>query len=400
MTTKYLFKSNPIKPEADIFLPEKSHITIEFIDGNVKDYSAKADQLKYTNIWNDTDLVYDFTLEEIKETIVLNSPKSPKQFKFKITGFSHYNIQNGMIFFFNASHELLYYIKKPYLILSDGATIEDHNLIQHSFNKETNVYSLRISDFEENLYPIIIDPTFAFDNPNKYIGSEANSAVNNNQIFITGSTENFDVIPYSNTIADEETPKLLGSDIVTFHRNVNTYLEFMDGSDSLQDISSVKVFGKEKITTIIDSNSQEITLYANLSPVLLFAKINDSDNPTYDFKVMFSDSIKQASDVTISADLTSTIDGISLTDNSFGIIDQQPSVSPSKSTEYLIVYRPPSSIPDDSDSVLLRVKIEVSFTFGSKTTTITKYLYAFIQLTTFISLEPFEFKYNTIKRDL
>jgi len=396
MTTKYLFQTIPNIPKAELFLPERTRITLEFIDGNTSKYTATDDHITYTDMWLDTDVTYDFGPQEIKETIIANSSKSPMTYKFRIEGFNHYNIQDGMILFFNAEHKLLYYIKKPFAILADGTVVEDHNSIQHSFCKESNIYTINIKKFADDLYPIMIDPTFGFDNIENIIESSSVGAINNSQVFLTGSNNEFSQLEYSNTLEDNT---LLGSDIVTFHRNINTHLEFLSGSDSIQDIFSVKIYGKDKVTTVLDSSTKELILTATLSPVLLFAMVGDENNSSYTFKIKFSDSIREASSVFITTDLITDINGSAVVDSSLGVITQQPTKNTANDTQYDIVYSPPATIPEARDNVLLRATISVSFTFGNKTTTINKYLYSFIQLSSSISLEPFSFAPNATKRD-
>lgn len=396
MTTKYLFKAIPDAPRAEILLEGEERISVEFVDGSISEYTAADNRIKYTDVWIDTDLTYDFGPQEIKETIIALSPDSPTTYKFRLEGFSHYNIQDGIMLFFNESHKLLYHIKKPYAILANGVMVSDINSISHSFCQESSTYSITIKEFSSDLYPIMIDPTFGFGNVDSAAETKEISAFKNAQLLLTGSDKDHNRLDFSNALEDGT---LLGGDAVTFHRNTNAHLEFLIRSDEAQDIFSVKIHGKKQTTTVLDSSNRNLILTATLSPVLLFALTGDENNLNYQFKVSFSDTIKEASSVFVTADLITDVSGSAITDSSLGVITQQPTANPRNVTQYDLVYSPPPVIPEDRDSLLLRVTIAVTFTLGSKTTTINKHLYSFIQLTSHISYESFKFQPNAFKRD-
>jgi hypothetical protein len=395
MISKYLFKSYIDRPQTDLYLENNEKISVLFVDSNQVKFEAASKQIAYFDIWKNVDIVYDFEEKEIKETIILKNEECQDSFCFDISGYSNYTYVEDSFHFFGASGQYLYGIDRPFLILSNGE--KNFESVRHKIDGQRYIIKINKSLFKKEDYPILIDPTMSFypNMADSYVDGEIVGGAKKAQVFITGSNQFYEKLAYSNTLQGQ--PKtLLGSDKVTFHKNVNTYIDFIDTSATLQDIYSIKISSKEKVTTIYDEDSGRIQVSMSLSPAMKYV-INGQIQ--YEFMLTFSNSISQASELKSPiAKLVINKDGL-LPSEDVGIIIQQPTLEENSQTKYKIIYSSPQNLPENETEIILEVKVEFSFISGAKTTTVIEKLYSYIEIVSAISKVPFSFRENASKTD-
>lgn len=400
MTSQYLFKINVDQPELELLLDNEESITVKAIDYISCEYECGDDFIIFNNIWQDTNLEYRFLNDEIKENIYLKNSSAPKNFKFNLSGYNKVINKDGDFIFIGKDNTISYIIRRPFVIDNQENIIDDSQIINHTFNKKTGAYTVHIIGLKEEQYPIIIDPNFIFPNSHSAEG-EVVGAVAKRHMFIIGSDSQKSIMPMSNKIEYEDGhTEILGSDAITFHRNVNVCLNLMEGGeDDKPNISSIKIIGEHKTKTLFNSNNIDVTVDFNnsITPILLYVNKNLHNEQTYSFTLKLDDSIKSAKSYSVTAGLVLSSDAPYLDDISYGSISEPEAKN--NGLEYLITYKRPQNTPAAAGGVLLRVDTSIVYEIDDRDVTILKPAYAYIQYANYIIKDHFIFKENASKND-
>ena len=395
MTSCYLFQFNTENLSMQINLDEDQNINLSILGYMNNNYIADSDSIFFENIWNNTDLKYQFLENSIKEYIYLKSHDSPKEFKFKLECNGTPTINNGDLLFINNNDELIYSIEKPFII-KDNKKYDYDGIINHTFDPESNIYTVKLGNVANELFPLIIDPNFNFPS-SKYAKGEVYSGISKAKSIIVGSDPDGQPLEFSNKIIYTDKPnEILGSDLVTFNKEVNVFLDLFkkDNTKNLN-INSITVAGINNFKNLFDIQTSSITenIEVQLSAILLYidrSKKNEDYSVYFSFNQIPPDFISITNKISLVKEARSTE---SLGDE-YGVL----SGASSNNLKFNFSYTAPENM-DNLDYALIKIENIIEHNLKGKTITTTKTNFIYLQFTNNISTIDFDFRNNSAKTD-
>lgn len=123
----------------------------------------------YKNVYQDVDLDYSLSENKLKETVVLNSESSQKEFtvNYHLKDLTPYQTDSKTIELLNKNQKCVYTISAPKMLDSAGKSCENLNL--EILNCENDKLKVKIVcdqswlEEEERVYPIFVDPDYTYE---------------------------------------------------------------------------------------------------------------------------------------------------------------------------------------------------------------------------------------------
>lgn len=140
-------------------IKDGDYFTVSFCSQNKKYNAFKTVFGKYQidDIWNGVDLIYEKKSNNLKEFIYVNNIDSLHSFKFKINSNLKYK-KIGDNIIFSKNNINIFCLSKPYIYKINKGFIKPDS-VSIKFSESTGIYEVRLQKYEEECYPIIIDPT-------------------------------------------------------------------------------------------------------------------------------------------------------------------------------------------------------------------------------------------------
>ena len=407
---KYLLKTFPDQGLLSIALDNDKNIDIEFLNAKQIDLHCTKDCVFYTGLWDNTNLQILVGENILKESIIVQTPESPREFSFKVTTDLTARIVENQVRFLDEQNNTIYMFETPFVILKNEEERHDPLSVSQSYDKENDIYSIKIGEFPHDQYPIIIDPTIVFPN-NEAQENEAHSVHKNTGLYLTGSNVNGQDLGFANmhTLSEPKTddpsqdvalatPVILGSDAVTFNARVLARMDLLSSTNQIPNIKSVNVSDNRKTTTIFNKKSMEFSFNASMSPVLLYVpSVNQAAK--YSFSIKLSDTIKQFDNYSVTVELVDSPNGETITDSDNYGICSTPTKGQDETT-YSFDYAPPATA--GKSFVLVRTKLDFEYTIGNQAKSFSRVLYSYIQFVDQIKdyqKAIFQFRENASKVD-
>lgn len=131
----------------------------------------KTSGMKYSDVYDDTDLEYILTSSSLKENIVVNKAKNKYEYKFNADfgGLVPKNEGDGSIGLYKSvgnTQVLEMYIEAPYMYDANGNISKDVSI---SFNQTGKKYKITVTankewiNADDRKFPVVIDPTVKLD---------------------------------------------------------------------------------------------------------------------------------------------------------------------------------------------------------------------------------------------
>lgn len=396
MTSCYLFQFNTDNLSMQINLKDDTIIDISILDYKNNDYEVNDNNLFFKEIWNNSDLEYKFLEDSIKENIYLKSPDCPREFKFKLNCTGKPIIDNGNILFINENGELIYSIQKPFII-KDEKVYDYEEIVSHNFDSSSNIYSIKLHEISESLFPLIIDPNFLFPS-SKYAKGSVYGGISKTKTIVVGSNINNQPLDFSNKIAHLDKPnEIIGSDLVTFNRNVNVFLDLFkkDGAKNLN-INSITISSSNHFKNLFDNQYSSINenTEVQLSAILMYIMRSEPDKEYsiyFDFKKIPPNTISITNNVSLVLDSRSTD---SLPDQ-YGVLSE---ISSNNNNRFDFTYTAPSDM-EDLEYVLIKIDSIIEHTLNGEAVKTVKTSFIYLQFINNLYDFEFEFKNNSAKLD-
>lgn len=396
MPTKYLVKFQPSEANLEICLDANRSVSVMPCNTTAHSCVFSGTTAVYKNLWNDVDVEYKISDSQLKENIYIQSQDGAHELEFKISGYGLCFYDSGDIHFFCNQRSFLYTIQAPFLLLANGELIRDASSIRHVFCEKTGSYKIQIGTFPADCYPILVDPTFNFDAPDNYFEPEnIFGGASKGKLILSGFDE-AGVLKLDPSGIEQHGDKLIrNGDAITFNSKINAYLEFLDGSDDINEITYVKVRGRDKVKTVLsDSQNNLEEFQASLSPAFLYAKVDATRQNQYKIKLTLSENTKNAKSLSVNSEIKAPT-----TQLPYGTLLNPAGTQGADKTSYTFTFETPAVQSFHRGVMTFHTVVTAVFSLGGQDKTLTHELYSFVQLVTETNKEPFNFREDSGKVD-
>ena len=153
-----------------LMIGEENPLCFDLIGQQIKEPTSASNEgevmlnnsITYNNLFEDTDVIYDLSPGQIKESIVVQQPGNQTKYQFRIMG--DYNLikrADNSIDVYSQS-ELIYHFSAPYMFDSVGESSNSINVLLEKYSGYTMMTLIPDKTWmadPNRIYPITIDPT-------------------------------------------------------------------------------------------------------------------------------------------------------------------------------------------------------------------------------------------------